>query len=234
MFLADPDLAADEPALLATVSAAKAAGSVTLLHCEDGAMLRQAGEKLIAEGRGAVANFPDARPVAAEVAAVDRAISIARRTGAPVYIVHLSSAAALDRCRRARAAGLPVYVETRPLYLHLTRERFAGPDAAKYTGAPPLREACDRDALWAGLAAGDDVALWDPRYRRTIDGACMQSLSGYSVYDGWQVQGWPKFVIRRGQLVLAHGQITARPGDGEWLRRATTTQALPGRPMRPL
>jgi dihydropyrimidinase len=79
MFLSDPDLAADEPALLATASAAKAAGSVMLLHCEDGAMLRQAGEKLIAEGRGAVANFPQARPVAAEVAAAGQAISIARR-----------------------------------------------------------------------------------------------------------------------------------------------------------
>ena len=30
-----------------------------------------------------------------------------------------------------------------------------------------------------------------------IDGARMQSLSGYSVYDGWQVQGWPAFVLRR-------------------------------------
>src|ERR1700677_3667495 len=38
MFLADPDLAADEHALLTTASAAKAAGSVTLLHCEDGAI----------------------------------------------------------------------------------------------------------------------------------------------------------------------------------------------------
>ncbi len=301
MFLSDPDLAADEPALLAAASAAQAAGSVTLLHCEDGTMLRQAGKTLIAEGRGAVANFPDARPVAAEVAAVDQAIDIARRTGARVYIVHLSSAAALDRCRRARATGLPVYVETRPLYLHLTRERFAEPDAAKYVGAPPLREASDREALWAGLAAGDvdtvcsdhapwtleakldpalnvmtarqgvadletlmpmlycegvaagrisldqfvaltsanaarifglyprkgaiavgsdaDIALWDPGHRRTIDGAHMQSLAGYSVYDGWQVQGWPRFVVRRGQVVLADDEITARPGDGEWLRR---------------
>jgi dihydropyrimidinase len=312
MFLADPDLAADEPALLAAASAAKAAGSVTLLHCEDGTMLRQAGEKLIAEGRGAVANFPDARPVAAEVAAVDQAIGIARHTGASVYIVHLSSAAALDRCRRARAAGLPVYVETRPLYLHLTRERFAEPDAAKYAGAPPLREQSDREALWAGLAAGDvdtlcsdhapwtldakldpalnavtarqgvadletlmpmlysegvvagrisldrfvaltsanaarifglyprkgviavgsdaDIALWDPGHRRTIDGARMQSLSGYSVYDGWQVQGWPRFVVRRGQLVLADGEIMARPGDGEWLRRNGTAGVLPPGP----
>jgi dihydropyrimidinase len=274
---------------------------VVLLHCEDGAMLRQAGEKLIAEGRGTVVNFPDARPIAAEVAAVDQAIGIARRTGARVYIVHLSSAAALDRCRQARAVGVPVYVETRPLYLHLTSERFAEPDAAKYVGAPPLRAASDREALWAGLAAGDidtvcsdhapwtldakldpalnavtarqgvadletlmpmlysegvrtgrisldqfvdltsanaarvfglyprkgaiavgsdaDIALWDPGHRRTIDGARMQSLSGYSVYDGWRVQGWPRFVVRRGQLVLADGQITARPGDGQWLRR---------------
>ena len=301
MFLSDPDLAADEPALLAAAKAAQAAGSVTLLHCEDGAMLRQAGQTLIAEGRGAVANFPDARPVAAEVAAVDQAIDIARRTGARVYIVHLSSAAALDRCRRARGAGLPVYVETRPLYLHLTRERFAEPDAPKYVGAPPLREASDREALWAGLAAGDvdtvcsdhapwtleakldpalnvvtarqgvadletlmpmlysegvaagrisldqfvaltsanaarifglyprkgaiavgsdaDIALWDAGHRRTIDGAHMQSLAGYSVYDGWQVQGWPRFVVRRGQVVLADDEITARPSDGEWLRR---------------
>jgi dihydropyrimidinase len=301
MFLADPDLAADERTLLRVASAAKAAGSVTLLHCEDGAALREAGEKLIADGRGAVANFPEARPVAAEVAAVDQAIGIASRTGAPVYIVHLSSAAALERCRRARAAGLPVYVETRPLYLHLTRERFAEPDAGKYAGAPPLREEADRQALWAGLASGDidtlcsdhapwtladkldpaltavtarqgvadletmlpmlysegvatgrlsldrfvelssasaarifglyprkgaiavgsdaDIALWDPGHRRTIDGSRMESRAGYSVYDGWTVRGWPRIVVRRGQVVLADGEVTARPGEGTWIRR---------------
>jgi len=315
MFLSDPDLAADEPALLAAATAAQAAGSVTLLHCEDGAMLAQAGEQLIAAGRGTVANFPDARPVAAEVAAVDQAIGIARRTGARVYIVHLSSAAALDRCRRARAAGLPVYVETRPLYLHLTRERFDEPDAAKYVGAPPLREQFDREALWAGLAGGDvdtvcsdhapwtlqakldpalnvvtarqgvadletlmpmlysegvvtgritldqfvaltaanaarifglyprkgaiavgsdaDIALWDPGHRRTIDGAHMQSRSGYSVYDGWQVQGWPRFVIHRGQVAFADGQITTRPGDGQWLPRNRTAGILPAAEVTP-
>jgi dihydropyrimidinase len=82
-----------------------------------------------------VRHFPDARPVSAEVEAVDEAIALTRRTGAPVYIIHLSSAAALDRCRQARAARLAVYVKTRPLYVHLTRERFAEPDAAKYVGA---------------------------------------------------------------------------------------------------
>jgi dihydroorotase-like cyclic amidohydrolase len=78
------------------------------------------------------------------------------------------------------AGGLPVYVEIRPLYLHLTSERFAEPDAGKYAGAPPLREASDREALWAGLAAGD--------------------------------------------VVLADGEITARPGTGEWLPRSTRSR----------
>ena len=84
------------------------------------------------------------------------------------------------------------------------------------------------------IAVGSDadIALWDPGHRRTIDGTRMQSLSGYSVYDGWQVQGWPRFVIRRGQLVPADGQITGRPGDGEWLRRNTTAGVLPSRPRR--
>jgi dihydroorotase-like cyclic amidohydrolase len=47
----------------------------------------------------------------------------------------------------------------------------------------------------------------------------MASRAGYSVYDGWTVRGWPRFVIRRGQPVLADGQVTARPGQGQWARR---------------
>jgi dihydropyrimidinase len=302
VFLSVPEYAAAMPGLTAAVAAAGRAGALTLVHCEEAGMLEQAGRELIASGHGAMRNFPDARPVSAEVEAVDQAIGLCRLTGAPVYIVHLSSAAALDRCRQARAAGLPVYVETRPLYLHLTRERFEEQDAAKYVGAPPLRDQSDRDALWRGLAEGEidtvcsdhapwtlaekldpaldvmtarqgvadletlmpmlfsegvvtgritldrfveltslnaarlfglyprkaaiasgsdaDLALWDPNKRITVDGSRMQSRAGYSVYDGWTVQGWPRFVIRRGQVVLADGSSLAQPGQGQWLRRA--------------
>ena len=57
-------------------------------------------------------------------------------------------------------------METRPLYLHLTEERFAEPDGAKYVGQPPLRTPADRIALWSGLANGEidtlcsDHAAW--------------------------------------------------------------------------
>jgi dihydropyrimidinase len=301
IFLTVPQIAADEPGLRAALGAAREAGSLTLIHCEAAGLLEECGEHLIANGRGALQNFPEARPVTAEVEAVDQAVALSTATGAPVYIVHLSSAAALNRARTARSGGIGVHVETRPLYLHLTRERFAQPDAGKYVGAPPLREQADRDALWAGLAAGDvdtvcsdhapwlladkldpslnvvtarqgvadletlmpmlfsegvvtgrisldqfvdltsanaarlfglyprkgviavgsdaDLALWDPQERRTVDGARMRSRADYSVYDGWDVQGWPRIVVQRGQVLLADGEIIARPGQGQWLRR---------------
>ncbi len=301
VFLSDPRFAAGTPGLAEVVAAAGRAGSLVLAHCEDARALERAGRELIESGRGAVRHFPDARTVEAEVSAVEAAIALAAQTGSALYIVHLSSAAALDRCRLARASGVPVYVETRPLYLHLTRERFSEPDAGKYVGAPPLREQADRDALWRGLAAGDvdtvcsdhapwtlpdkldpaldvvtarqgvadletlmpmlfsegvvagritldqfveltsaraarlfglhprkgaiavgsdaDLTLWDPGERRVINGAAMASRAGYSVYDGWAVTGWPRFVLRRGQPVLADGQCTAQPGQGQWVRR---------------
>ena len=311
VFLSNPDFAAGTPGLAEVIAAAGRAGSITLVHCEDAGMLERTGRELIESGRGAIQFFPDARTVDAEVAAVDAAIGLTAETGSAVYIVHLSSAAALERCRQARAAGRPVYVETRPLYLHLTRSRFAEPDAAKYVGAPPLREQADRDGLWRGLAAGDvdtlcsdhapwtlehkldpaldvvtarqgvadletlmpmlfsegvvtgritldqfveltsaraarlfglhprkgtiavgadaDLGLWDPDDQRVIDGARMASRAGYSVYDGWTVRGWPRFVIRRGQPLLADGQVTARPGQGQWARRGPA----PGPDVRP-
>jgi dihydropyrimidinase len=64
-----------------------------------------------------------------------------------------------------------VYVETRPLYLYLTRERFEEPDGAKYTGNPPLRGPADVRAMWDGLASGDiqclctDHAPWTLRQK---------------------------------------------------------------------
>ncbi len=301
IFLSDPKLQAQTPALADAITAAGRAGAVTLVHCEDARVLERTGRELIESGRGSVRHFPDARPVSAEVTAIDQIIGLARKTGAPVYVVHLSSAAALERCRQARSAGLPVYVETRPLYLHLTRERFSQPDAAKYVGAPPLRDQADREELWRGLASGAidtvcsdhapwtlaakldpsldvmtarqgvadletlmpmlfsegvvagrisldtfveltsanaarlfglyprkgaiavgsdaDLALWDPQERRVIDGAAMHSAAGYSVYDGWRVRGWPRFVIRRGQVVLADGTCIAQPGQGQWVPR---------------
>ena len=74
-----------------------------------------------------------------------------------MHVVHLSSAAALDEVRRARAAGVRASAETCPHYLVLTEERYDDPDPVRcacYVISPPLRSTTDRDALWEGLADG--------------------------------------------------------------------------------
>jgi dihydropyrimidinase len=133
---------------------AKANNVITLIHCEDEAMIRESLANLVTHGKTGVEHYPEARPVASEFAAVDRAIAFAEMTGAAIYIVHLSTELALAHIRDTRARHNEVWIETRPLYLHLTDERFSEPDGEKYVGQPPLRRQSDRDALWHGIAAG--------------------------------------------------------------------------------
>jgi len=146
---------ADPAPYLAAMRLAAAHGLLTLVHCEDAAILAAALDHLRATGRTGVEHYPRSRPTTAETAATARIAAFAEETGAPTYVVHLSSAAALAEVGRGRARGASLFVETRPLYLFLTEERFAEVDGAKYAGQPPLRTAGDVEALWRGLAAGE-------------------------------------------------------------------------------
>jgi len=97
------------------------------------------------------------RPSYVEAVATARALAFARMADAPVHVVHLSSAAALDEVRRAKKAGVRASAETCPHYLVLTDERYDDPDpaaCARFVIAPPLRKPADVEALWAGLADG--------------------------------------------------------------------------------
>lgn len=166
LFMVSEEFETQPDGMIEAVRIAGQHGMLTLIHCEDGALVRFAGERLLAAGGGGLADWAASRPVLAERAAVQRAVAICEVTGSPIYIVHLSSQAALAAARQGRAHGLPVFVETRPLYLHLTSEVLAAPDGGKYIGAPPLREPSDVKALWAGLAdgsvdtLGSDHAPW--------------------------------------------------------------------------
>lgn len=154
VFLTRADFGAHLAQFIAQLEAAKRAGVVTLAHCEDGAMLAAAVRRLTAAGRTSLDHYAASRPVIAEVAATAQMAALCEDTGAPVYVVHLSSARALEVCRAARARRVPLFVETRPMYLHLTTDKMQGPDAPLYVGQPPLREQADRDAIWRGLAEG--------------------------------------------------------------------------------
>ena len=187
LFMISDEFEAAAAGMIAAISIAGQLGMLTLLHCEDAALVRFSGEQLLAAGRGGLASWAESRPVLAERAAVDRAVAICEATGSPVYIVHLSSESALDSARRAHARGLPVFVETRPLYLYLTSAALQERDGGKYIGAPPLRDAADVAAMWSGLAdgsihtLGSDHAPWSLRDK--IDGTLDVTTARQGVAD---------------------------------------------------
>lgn len=130
------------------------AGMLVAVHAEDHGIVARATAELHAAGHDAVRYFPESRPAEAEDVAIRAAAQLAEETGVSMYFVHLSSRLALAALADAKAQGLRVYGETRPLYLHLTRERFERPDAALWVGQPPLREREDADAMWHALQSG--------------------------------------------------------------------------------
>lgn len=154
VFLTRPNFDRDVAGYIEAIRLAGESGLMTMLHCEDAAIVDHATRRLVERGQTGLRFFGESRPEVAEVVATQRAVAIAELTGASVYIVHLSSRRALDVCAEARARGVPVFVETRPLYLYLTEELLHGPDAGRFVGQPPLRTTADVQSLWAGLAAG--------------------------------------------------------------------------------
>ncbi len=139
------------PQYLKVIAQAGRVGALTNIHAEDQCLISYLAEQFAAEGKFGVRHFADSRPRLSEGLAVQRAIAMAQYAEAPIYLVHLSCEEALAPIREARARGQLVYGETRPIYLHLSRERFEEPDGERYLGWPPLREASQMQAMWAGL-----------------------------------------------------------------------------------
>jgi dihydropyrimidinase len=166
IFMSIGDFDAKLNGFVGALASAGRHGMLTMVHCEDACVIDHITAELLEEGHSELRYYPESRPELSERMAVNRMIAFAEATGAPIYIVHLGSEAALIEARSARARGQRVYVETRPIYLYFTNESFAGEDAPLYVGNPPLRGPRDQDALWAGLAAGHvdtcctDHAAW--------------------------------------------------------------------------
>ena len=132
VFMTRQDFGAHLSAFIELLEAARDAGVVTLMHCEDAAMLQATLRRLRAEGRTSLRHYAESRPEIAEVAATAQAVALCELTRAPMHLVHLSSRRALDAARNPETAGLPLSIETRPLYLYFTEQWLAGEDGPLY------------------------------------------------------------------------------------------------------
>ena len=157
------DFGLTDDELFNVLRAAKEAGIVITVHCENHGILTQLRKEFIEEGHGEAKYHPLSRPPRCEAEAVNRMIHLAAVAGdAPLYIVHLSSAEGLHEVLRARAEHRPnLGVETCTQYLILTDREYEDPvEGLKAIMSPPLRKDQDREELWQALADGtiDTVA----------------------------------------------------------------------------
>ena len=146
-----------DPQLLDAMRVMGASGGMLEVHCEDPALVDSAVAQALQRGNTAARYHATTRTTEAEAVATRRAMEMARTAGAPVYVVHLSSAPALEEVRRAQASGVAAFAETCPHYLTLDDSLYDQPnelDVACAIISPPLRSPADRDALWGGLADG--------------------------------------------------------------------------------
>ena len=302
LYMVRPDFEAQLPGVIRLLEAARDAGIMTMIHCEDFPTLDAAAHRLTAEGKTSLQYYAESRSVLSEAIATERAAALCELTRAPMHVVHLSSARALAACRNDFTRDLPLTVETRPLYIHLTEERMRGSDAPLFVGQPPLRPAGDREAMWRALLDGSidmmatdhapwtraqkmdpaltitnfrpgvsdlrfmlplyfsegvgkrgmslerfvattstnaartfglypdkgvlregalaDVVLFDPRRTARATAADDPSGADYTVYEGWEVTGWPVLTIRRGEVVYQNGRVSGTPGTGRLVARA--------------
>lgn len=146
----------DPPAFAEAMAETARLGALMIVHAEDGDLIDESA----LDGRH-YEGFLASRPKAAEDAAIALVVATARETGGRVHVVHLSSADAVPQLRTARGSGVDVSVETCPHYLTFDAEHV--PDGAtELKCCPPIREADNREALWAALAAADiDLVVSD-------------------------------------------------------------------------
>ena len=163
-----PDI--DDGFLFRLCEAAAAEGGVVCPHPETieiAWVLREREKARDPDGKGGLLTWNASRPDFVEADAVQRSAYLARTTGARIYIVHTSSAEALNAALMQRKAGTDIAIETCTHYL-THDENFARGTVGKIN--PPLRARRDCEALWQAILDGHIDTIGTDHVHRDISG----------------------------------------------------------------
>jgi len=158
MFMAYPGrLYSDDGQILRMMQQAAKNGSLIQMHAENGIAIDVIRGQAVDRGDVDPVFHGITRSPILEAEAVHRAVALSEVAGSPLYIVHLSSANALEEVIAARDRGLNVFAETCPQYLFLDLDDLDRPDfqGAKFVCSPPLRPKEHQEHLWRGLRTND-------------------------------------------------------------------------------
>ena len=92
-------------------------------------------------------------------------------------------------------------------------------NAAKLLGMYP-----QKGAIATGSDA--DIVLFDPDMNKTITLDGLHADSDYSIWEGFECQGYPVMTILRGKIIVENGELKGSPSDGNWLARKVGASVL--------
>ncbi len=127
----------------------KAAGKITVCHCEDESLVRGGyvhdGNFARAHGHKGICSESEWGPIA-------RDLKLAKETGCAYHVCHISCRESAELIRQAKKDGVNVTCETGPHYLLLDENDLQ--EDGRFRMNPPLRAKEDREALLEALLDG--------------------------------------------------------------------------------
>ncbi|MBN1487490.1 MAG: dihydropyrimidinase [Anaerolineae bacterium] len=198
-----PNYYADDAKILRLLEAAGRYGLITLVHCENDAVVTAQTQALVAEGHTTWEYHGMSRPALAEQEAAARVLFLAEAVNAPVVIAHNSTGRTSVLVAEAREEGQIAFCETAPQYLLLDNSVYEGSEPWRYILQPPLRDPYEKERLWALVSAGEvDMLITDhcdytkeqkleiDDFTKTPGGlpgleTSLSLMATYGVADGW-------------------------------------------------
>ncbi len=223
LFMAYPGvLYVDDGTIYRAMRKAGEDGTVICMHAENGIVIDEIVKEAKLKGLTAPKYHALTRPTQMEAEGVYRAISIANVANVPVYIVHLSSADALEQVVLARDKGRAVFAETCPQYLFLDHSYYEkeGFEGAKYVMTPALREKWNQKELWRGLQFGDLQSIATDHCP-----FCFKDQKQLGLHDFSQIPNGAPGVENRMSLVFNGGVVQGRISLNKFVDLTSTSAA---------
>ena len=225
LFMAYPGVfLADDGQILRAMQQAAGNGGLIMMHAENGLAIDVLAEQAFERGEISPVTHGYVRRKELESEATHRAIQLAKVGAAPLYIVHLSASEALEQVAMARDAGMNVFAETCPQYLHFSLEEHLdrpGFEGAAYVCSTPLRSRAEghQDDLWKGLRTNDLAVV-------STDHCpfCMKEQKELGLNDFRAIPNGIGGVEHRMDMIY-QGVVTGEIGLARWVELCATTPA---------
>ena len=131
------------------MKSAKSLGKMIVAHCEVNGLLRGGyihdGEYAREHGHRGICSE-------SEYAQIERDIKLAKETGCPYHVCHISAKESVAAIRQAKKEGVNITCETAPHYLVMDERDLR--EEGRFKMNPPLRGKEDREALIEGILDG--------------------------------------------------------------------------------